>query len=80
MRRSPATLRGRLPKPMKARRMQIAPRIPVDEVRVLDLEDQPVEADREQDEGDVGVGEQVEEPLEGVHRDLDRGRRRPSRG
>ncbi len=29
MRRSPATLRGRLPNPMKARRMQMAPTIPV---------------------------------------------------
>ncbi len=29
IRSRPATLSGRLPKPMKARRMQIAPRIPV---------------------------------------------------
>ena len=29
MSRSPATLSGRLPKPMKARRMQMAPTIPV---------------------------------------------------
>ena len=43
---------------------------PGHEVRVLELEDQPVEADREQDEGDVGVREQVEERLERVHRDL----------
>ena len=38
------------------------------EVRVLELEEQPVEADREQDEGDVRVGQEVEEPLERVHR------------
>ena len=31
------------------------------EVRVLELEEQPVEAEREQDERDVRVGEQVQE-------------------
>ena len=37
------------------------------EVGVAELEQQPVEADREQDEGDVRVGEQVQERLERVH-------------
>ena len=45
-----------------------------DEVRVLELEQEPVEADREQDEGDVRVGQQMEELLERVHPQRSRGR------
>ena len=39
------------------------------EVRALELEQQAVEPQREQDERDVGVGQQVEERLGRVHRD-----------
>ena len=40
-------------------------------VGVLELEVEPVEPERQEDEGDVRVGQQVQEPLERVHRDLD---------
>ena len=49
-------------------------------VGVLQLEEESVEAQREEDEGDVGVGKQVQEPLERVHvHSVDRGAR-PSQG
>ena len=67
----PATLSGRLPKPMNARISAIAPEDAGHEVGALELEDQPVEADRQQDERDVRVGQQVEDRLERVHRQLD---------
>ena len=66
----PPMLRGRLPKPMKARMMARAPSDAGHEVGVLELEEQAVEADHEQDEGDVGVGQQVQEALERAHRRL----------
>ena len=37
-------------------------------VGVLELEEDAVEAEREEDEGDVRIGQQVEERLERVHR------------
>ena len=66
----PAMLSGRLPKPMKARMIAKRAQDAGHEVRVLELEEQAVEADREQDEGDVRVGQQVQEGLERVHRHL----------
>ena len=58
---SPAILSGRLPKPMNARMMRQRAQDAGHEVGVAELEQQAVEADREQDEGDVRVGQQVQE-------------------
>ena len=66
----PPTLSGRLPNPMNARTIASAPRMPGHEVGVLELEQQPVEPDREQDERDVRVRQEVEDLLERVHRQL----------
>ncbi len=66
---SPAMLRGRLPKPMKARMMREGAQDAGHEVGVLELEEEPLEAQREQDEGDVRVGQQVQEPLDGFMAD-----------
>ena len=74
---SPATLSGRLPKPMNARMSAIAPRIPVTKFGFWSSKMSPYSADREQDERDVRVGQQVEQRLERVHRRR-RSPRRPS--
>ena len=60
---------------MKARMMAMPPSDPGHEVRVDELEEQPVEAEREQDEGDVRVGQQVQQRLQRVHRQVDQLRR-----
>ena len=55
---------------MKAR-ISATRRGPRYEVRALELEQQTVEAEREQDERDVRVGQQVDECLERVHPEVD---------
>ena len=71
---SPATFSGRLPKPMKARMIDDSAQDAGDPVGILELEQQAVEADREQDERDIRVGQQVQERLQWVHRQVGSGR------
>ena len=64
---SPPTFSGRLFEPMKASTSAIAPGGPVKKFGWNSSAEDAVEADGEQDEGDVRVGEQVQEALADVH-------------